>query len=189
MGFIQDTFFGGAEKKAARAQSAGIQSGIDEISANREVVNERFDPAISAGNAALAKERALLGLDGVGAQQTAFDNFRESPGQAFLRERRERALLRNSAAIGGLGGGNVRRALSEEGNNFAASQIGEFQDRLSRVSGRGLSAVGNVSSIDSNASANIANLEGAKGAARASGIVGSAAGARAGISRLAGVFL
>lgn len=189
MSFIKDRFFGGAEKKAARAQSAGIQSGIDEISANRDVVNARFDPAINAGNDALAKERALLGLDGVGAQQTAFDNFRESPGQAFLRERRERALLRNSAAIGGLGGGNVRRALLEEGNNFAASQIGEFQDRLSRVSGRGLSAVGNVSGLDANASANIANLAGAKGAARASGFIGQARGFRNGLSRVAGAFV
>jgi hypothetical protein len=74
----------------------------------------RLTPYTEAGRGALTEQQALLGLSGQGAQQEAYARFTESPGQAFLRERQERALLRNAAAIGGLGGGNVRTALQEQ---------------------------------------------------------------------------
>jgi len=83
-----------------------------------------------AGDQALARERAFLGLDGVEAQQQAYDNFLEAPGQKWLRERQEQALLRNQAATGQLGGGNTLTALQEQAAGIAAQQ---YQQELSNI--------------------------------------------------------
>ena len=58
-------------------------------------------------------EQALSGALGPEAQQAALNDFSLSPGQKFLQDEQEQALLRNSAAIGGLGGGNVRADLQQ----------------------------------------------------------------------------
>jgi hypothetical protein len=100
----------------------------------------RLTPYTEAGRGALTEQQALLGLSGQGAQQEAYARFTESPGQAFLRERQERALLRNAAAIGGLGGGNVRTALQEQAFGRAQTDLDRQLTRLGVVSGQGLTA-------------------------------------------------
>ena len=61
---------------------------------------------------------AYAGATGPEAQRVAYDNFLASPGQQWLRDQGERSVLRNSAAIGGLGGGNVRKELTQYGQNL-----------------------------------------------------------------------
>jgi len=75
---------------------------------------------------------ALSGAEGPEAEQQAINEFMESPGQKFLREEGERALLRNSAAVGGLGGGRVREALVKYGIGTAAQNK---QQRLNNMMG------------------------------------------------------
>jgi len=48
--------------------------------------------------------------------------------------------LRNQSAIGGIGGGNVRSALVEQGAGFAAQDYDQQLRRLDALSGRGLSS-------------------------------------------------
>lgn len=96
----------------------------------------------STGEAALQKEAALSGALGAEAQQAAINEFTESPGQAFLRQRQEQALLRNQAAIGGLGGGNVRTALQEQAFGIAAQQQQQQIENLRALSQQGLVAAG-----------------------------------------------
>jgi len=120
----------------------------DEI--NRQL-QEKFDvlrgenigamsPYAEAGQGALVEQQALMGLGGQEAQDAAMARFSESPGQRFLRERQEKALLRNQSAIGGLGGGNVRTALQEQAFGRAQTQLGERMAQLSALSASGQQA-------------------------------------------------
>lgn len=188
MSIIKDIFFGGAEKKAARAEERGITAGIEEEQRQREFAQEQFAPFLERGGLAGEREAEFLGLRGPEAEQAALAGFAESPGQVFLRERGERALLRSEAAIGGLGGGNVRTALLEQGVGFAGQFLGERLDRLRRVARGGLEATTAGADIGGRFSSNIARLFGERGRAKAGGILGRASGIRGGLSRIAGAF-
>lgn len=107
-------------------------------------------------------------------QEEAFSRLAESPGQQFLRQRQEKALLRNAAATGGLGGGNVLTALQQQAAGFAQQDIQNQFSRLGQLAGQGQQATTNVAQLGGTTASNIANLTGQAGAARASGILGPA---------------
>lgn len=189
MGFVRDLFGGGAERDAARAQEQQIDRATDETSRQREQVRQDLAPTIERGNLAGESEAALLGLRGRDAEQAAIDNFMESPGQAFLRQRAERSLKRNAAAVGGLGGGNVLSALNEQAIGIAAGQLGERKDRLRGVASGGDAINLNRAGIGSNLSSNMANLMVARGNATAAGKLASADRLRGGLRDVAKVFI
>ena len=90
--------------------------------------------ALSEGARSIDILRALSGISGPEAQTQAFSAYQASPGQAFLQEEGERALLRNAAKIGGLGGGNVRRELVRFGQGLASQDLGnQFNRALQTV--------------------------------------------------------
>ena len=101
-------------------------------------------PFATGGKEAFAQQQALLGLGGQEAQDAAFNAFTESPGQRFIRERAQKSLTRNAAALGGIGGGNVRSALVEQGAGFAAQDFGNQFNRLGDISSIGLNAATNI---------------------------------------------
>lgn len=158
-GVVSGVFGGGdAAQEAAQIGAASTQRGlVSQEALAREGLGEarrQFDigqrqlrPFAQAGRRALAFQENLLGTRGAERQESAFQAFRESPGQRFLRERGERSLLRSSAAIGGLGGGNVRQALQEQAIGVAGTQLGEFQNRLAAISGTGLGAAGRQAAL------------------------------------------
>lgn len=100
----------------------------------------RMQPYAQSGVAASDERAALLGLQGEQAGKEAQARFTESPGQRFLRERQEKALLRSSAAIGGLGGGNVRTALQEQAFGRAQTDRDNYLNQLGTVAGQGMVA-------------------------------------------------
>jgi hypothetical protein len=104
-------------------------------------------------------------------QQSAFDQFNQSPGQQFLRDRAQKNLLRNSAAIGGLGGGNVRSALVEQAVGFAQQDFNNQFGRLGQLAGQGQNAATNVSQLGQRSANTIGNNLMASGNARASGLI------------------
>lgn len=110
---------------------------------------------------AAQRQAALSGALGPEAQQQAINEFIESPGQRFLREEQEQAVLRNTAAIGGLGGGRVRSALQEQAFGRAAGLQQQTFANLGEIAGR-----------EQLTQANIANLQtqvgGAESALRSS---------------------
>jgi hypothetical protein len=105
-------------------------------------------------------------------QAQAFAAFSESPGQKFLRERGQRNLVRNAAAIGGLGGGNVREALVQQGVGFAQQDFQNQFSRLGQLAGQGQAATTSIGQFGSQASGNVANLQQVGASARSSGILG-----------------
>jgi hypothetical protein len=119
----------------------------------------QISPYAETGSQAYQKQAALSGALGADAQQKAQAEFNESPGQKYLREQAEQALLRNQAAIGGLGGGNVRTALQEQAIGIAAGQQQQQIDNLGQVSGLGAQASQNLSNLTANTGTNIANIQ------------------------------
>ena len=176
LGLVKDVTGAEAGAKAA-SQAAGIQAGaaregIEEQRRQFDVTQTNLTPFREAGVSALEQQQALLGLSGQEAQQTAFSGLQESPGQQFLRKRTQRNLVRNASAIGGLGGGNVRSALVEQGAGFAAQDLQNQFGRLGQLAGQGQAATTNLGQFGAQSATNIANLQQAGGAARASGILG-----------------
>lgn len=91
--------------------------------------------ALDVGSQGLDIQAALAGLSGAPAQAQAFQNFQASPGQDFLRQQGEQSVLRNASAIGGLGGGNVRRELQRFGTGVAAQDFANQFNRGQQVIG------------------------------------------------------
>tara|TARA_R110000850_G_C9996087_1_gene467981 strand:+ start:28283 stop:29293 length:1011 start_codon:yes stop_codon:yes gene_type:complete len=102
---------------------------------------------------------------------SAFQQFVDSPGQQFLRQRQEKSLLRNSGAIGGLGGGNVRTALQDQAFGRSATQLGDFQNRLAGISGMGQQATQTGAQLGQQSANNISSLAQNTGQAQSSGIL------------------
>jgi len=120
-------------------------------------------------------------------QQQAFAAFNESPGQRFIRDRAQRNLTRNASAIGGLGGGNVRSALVEQGAGFAQQDFNNQFGRLGQIAGQGQAATTNLGQFGAQSAGNIANLQQAGSQARASGILGQQQARSNTIGQIAGL--
>jgi hypothetical protein len=164
---------GRAAGRAGDIQAAAAREGIAEQRRQFDITQQQFEPFRQAGLGALSQQQAMLGLSGQEAQQQAFAGLQESPAQQFLRSRAERGLLRNQAAIGGLGGGNIRTALQQQGVGFAQQDIQNQFNRLGALTGGGQAATQNVAQLGGQTAQNIAGLQGQAGAAQASGILGA----------------
>ncbi len=123
--------------EAQRRSASALQFG------GRQLAN-RLSPFSEAGVGALGEQQALLGLGTPEQQQAAFASFQESPGQRFIRERAQKSLLRGASAIGGIGGGNIRSALVEQGAGFAAQDFGNQFNRLGQLRTSGQQAAGQI---------------------------------------------
>jgi len=185
MSSIKNTFFGGAEKRAGEIQERGARRGITEQRRQFDITQEQLAPFREAGISALEQQQQFLGLLGPEQQQVAFEQFQESPGQKFLRERQEQSLIRNQTALGGIGGGNIRTALQEQAVGIAGTQLGEFQNRLAGISGAGQTTTTNVAQLGAQTATNIQQGLQTAAAGAASGITGQAAGQRAGVGQVA----
>ena len=162
-----------AAQQAAALQAAAGEKGITAIEAGTAAGQAQLDPFAAGGGAAFQQQQAMLGLLGPEAQQQAMQTIQESPGQKFIRERSQRNLLRNQAAIGGLGGGNVRTALAEQGAGFAAQDIENQFSRLMGLTQVGAGAAGQGAALQVAGGGNIAQALGGTAAAQASGILGA----------------
>jgi len=138
---------------------------------------------IPAGQNAQGQMAAYTGGMGRDAQQQAYDNFIESPGQAWLREQGDRAVTRNAAATGGLQGGRVLQELQRQGQGLAAQDFQNHYARLAGLSNQGLQAAGQVGSLRGQQGMMNANMRQAQ-----AGLKGNLATALAGIRAQQGGF-
>jgi hypothetical protein len=84
----------------------------------------------------------LLGLGSPEAQMEAQTRILESPAQQALRARAQRLSTRTASAIGGLGGGNIRRELTEQGRLLDEAAIRERIGQLTGVAQFGTQGIG-----------------------------------------------
>ena len=160
-----------AAKKSAKANERGQERGIAEQGRQFDITQGNLQPFQEAGQKAIGSQQDLLGLNGVGAQQAAFAAMQDSPGQQFLRDRAQKNLLRNSSAIGGLGGGNVRSALVEQGVGFAQQDLQNQFGRLGQLAGQGQNAATSIGQFGQNKANQVQQAESNIGQARSTGII------------------
>ncbi len=177
-----------SSRQAARAQVKSSKEAIAEQQAARAAQEERLEPFAAPGQAAIQQQAALTGLGTPEEQQQAFAAFTDSPGQQFLREQQERALVRQASAIGGLGGGNIRTALQQQAFGRAQTDIQNQFNRLASISGTARAAATDIGQFGAGTAANIGQLQQAGGAARASGILGQSQALQQTLGTGAGIF-
>ncbi len=158
-------------RQATRAQEQSQKEALAASKATQETAQERLDEFAAQGAPARQAQAALVGLGGQEAQQQAISAIEASPGQQFLRDQQERALVRNAAAIGGLGGGNVRSALQAQAFQRAQTDIANQFNRLGAIGGAGQQAALSQAQLGQLGGAQQAELLQQQGAIRASGIL------------------
>jgi len=187
MGFVKDTFFGGAEKKAGKAEERAAK---EAAAVQREIFGETKEqllPFIEGGKPAFEQQQAFSGALGPEAQREAFSSFQEDPGTQFLREQGLRGVESSAAVTGGLGGGDRLRELTKFSQGLALQDLSNRFNRLGAVTGTGLSAATSLGGAGAASAAGQSQAIQAGGAAKAAGLTGQAAGARQGILGLGGL--
>jgi len=116
---------------------------------------DMYSPYMKTGGQAFDMQAALSGALGPEAQQQAYGNFQQSPGQQFLQQQAEKALLRNSAATGNLGGGGTKTALQQQAVGFAQQDFDNYYNRLGGISGAGLGFTESLGGMQANAANNM----------------------------------
>jgi len=172
---------------AGDAMKAGMRGNAAASAVNTQALNtsqQAYNPYIQLGTKTTSAMGDQLGLNGTAAQQTAFNNYAMSPGQAFLQAQGEKALLRNSAATGTLGGGGTRAALQDRAQQFAMTDYGNYWNRLQGQQALGLNSLNNMEQLRAQYSGANAGLADERGQIRASGIMGEQANKVAGLNNL-----
>jgi hypothetical protein len=183
---------GNSAKQASKAQTQAAQQGIDEQRRQFEAAQQVLSPYVGAGTQAIAglqpyaqagvgslqQQQALLGLLGPEAQQQAISQIEQGGGfQAQVRQGEE-ALLQRASATGGLRGGNIQAALAQFRPQMLQQAIEDQYGRLGGLTALGQTTTQNIAQLGQASAAgqstaglqtgaNIANLFGQQGAARA----------------------
>jgi len=179
-------------KQASKAQTQSAQQGIDEqrrqFDASRQILSPYVNagaeaigglrPYSEAGVGALEQQQILLGLRGKEAQQAAIQALEQGGGfQAQVRQGEE-ALLQRASATGGIRGGNIQAALAQFRPQMLQQAIEDQYGRLGGLTALGQTTTQNIAQLGQASAAgqsaaglqtgaNIANLFGQQGAARA----------------------
>lgn len=110
--------------------------------------------AVLAGNAQ-QQLGDLMGLNGSPQQMDAQNAVLDNPAQVALRERAANLSTRTAAAIGGLGGGNIRKELFDQSKVMDAQALQQQTQNLAALIDRGTQSVGQgATGMQANAIAN-----------------------------------
>ncbi len=91
----------------------------------------------------------------VNAQPSAWDQFRNSTNYQFRLNEGLKGLNQGYAANGMLESGAAMKGITEYGQNFAANELGNYQDRLAQQQGVGLGAVSALAGVGQNMVSNV----------------------------------
>ena len=93
----------------------------------------------------------LLGLNGGSAQDSGFENFKNSSGYNFVRDEGLKGITGNLAAKGMLNSGSALKAISGYNNNLASTFLDRYLSQLTSLSNTGLGAGQLISSAGNTA--------------------------------------
>lgn len=147
-----------ASKKAAQLQYDAAMKNIDESARQFDLTRADFAPEQQAGNDALVKMRALLGLDGTDGQQSEIDSLRGSPLYQSLFKNGQDTILASGSATGGLRGGNTEAALYNMGEDTLSRVIADQLGNYGGLVGVGVGADGAVGNFGARAVENQAGF-------------------------------
>ena len=169
--FVGGLFGGGKKKKAAQkaadAQIAFAQKGLDETKRQFDISRADQLPWLETGQEALAAQSDLLGLSGMDEQAAAIAALKESPLFQSLFATGNEAILGNASATGNLRGGNTIDNLARFGRDTLSQVIQNQLANLGGISAQGGATGANLGALGANAAANMANLFNQQGAAKA----------------------
>jgi hypothetical protein len=161
-----------AIKSGQSAANQAVQQGV-------QTATNQLSPWTTAGQPALTDQSDLLGLNGQDAANAAMAKFQSSPGYQFQLSQGERAVDAGAAAKGFARSGAAMQAEQEFGSGLAASDFGNYWNRLQQLSGSGLTAAGGIAGAATGGASNIAQTD-ASAANATSGIYGNVAGSLSG---------
>ncbi len=171
--FVGGLIGGGSQKKAVKkatqAQIDALNKAIGEQQRQFDLTRSDFAPYLGAGTKALPEILNLLGLNGDMATAGAMARVKDSPMFQSLYDTGEEAILQNSAATGGLRGGNTQRSLADFGANTFASVLADQLSRLGGLAGLGEGATSAVAGFGAHTADAVSNFFNQQGQARASG--------------------
>lgn len=171
MGFVKniwnDITGKSAAKDAAQAQTNANNQAIGEQRSQFEAMQKLLAPYVQAGNTALDQQQNLMGLNGLGRQQSAISDIEQSPFLQSMYKQAENAILQNAAATGGLRGGNIQSALADNRMNMLAQAVQGQMQNLGGLTSLGQNAAAGVGSQGMNMASNIGQLHQNSGNAQA----------------------
>lgn len=162
-----------AAKRAAGAQAASAEAGIEEQRRQFDAVRELLDPYVQAGGQGLQAMTGLMGLQGAGVQQRAIQGIAGGQEMAALTQQGENAILQQAAATGGLRGGNTQAALAQFRPQMLSNLINQQMARFGGLAEMGQASAAGVGSAGQATGANVAALMQQQGAAQAGGALAS----------------
>ena len=151
------------------AMRGGLEGGIAGIEAGMNQAENTLSPYTGSGAKSSNLQAALSGALGPDAQRQAFANYNESPEVAYQREMGEKAIMRNAAATGGLGGSRVQQELQRHAIGLAQQDYGNAFNRLGSLSAMGQNSANLLGGFQANAGGKVGDYAFGTGQAMASG--------------------
>jgi hypothetical protein len=168
-GLLSAYIYGESAKKAAATEAGAAEKGIEAVQEQFTGMQDILSPYVQAGNSALEQQQNLAGLGGPAAQQSAIQAISSGPEFQALTQQGENAILQQSAATGGLRGGNVQGALAQFRPQLLSSLINQQYGRLGGLTQIGQASAAGVGAAGMQTGTNVSNLLAAQGAATAGG--------------------
>lgn len=138
-----------AGKAGAQAQR-NLEMMLPQMQENYVNTLAQYQPYTEAGGQGLTATTDLLGLNGPDAAKAAMDRFQTSPGYQFQMEQGLRGIDAGAASQGILRSGATIKAEEKFGQNLANLDFGNYYNRLSALSGQGLTAASGVAAAGNN---------------------------------------
>lgn len=179
---------GKGASKAAKAQAEAQKASLAEQQRQFNITQQNFQPYQQAGTQALGGVQNLLGLGGNDAQGQAIAALQASPGFQALYNQGSDAILQNSAATGGLRGGNTQNSLANFGANTLASTIQQQLSNLGGLVNTGAGATGQLAGASQAYSAQQAQTQSMLGNANATRVAAPYAAFQGVTNQLGGMF-
>lgn len=172
---------------AAQIQAGTSKEAIAEQRRQFDAITKLLEPYVKAGTGSLAAQQGLLGLSGAAQQQQAINALQNSPMFQSIAQQGENAILQNSAATGGLRGGNTQAALAQFRPQLLNQQIQQQLANLGGITGIGQASAAQQGAFGQSSATNIGNLLGQQGAALAGGRLAQSNAQRQSFNDLLGI--
>lgn len=172
--------------KAADAQKQAAEQALSFQKQQFDTNQANFKPFIDNGAGASNLLASFYGLNGANPAlgQNALQQFAKSPDYTFALGQGQSALDNTAAAKGGVLGGNQIRAQTDYAQGVASQNLGNYLQRISGMSGQGITAASGAAGSQTVGANNMANSAMAAGTADASGILGTVKGFNSGLNSL-----
>jgi hypothetical protein len=140
---------------------SGYSSALNQLGQGQQALDGNFaGGGAQVGMSAQQQQGALSGALGQQAQQEAFQQFNQSPGQQFLQDRGMRQIVNANSATGGIGGGNILSELQQQGQGLAQQDFQNQFNNLGQLSSQGVQVSGQNARNALSAANSSANLFG-----------------------------